>query len=151
MEKREMKISVPKSMIFLMMHFLFYSHAYCGELKEKAKEYSVEPVKVQLSGVIVPRKVWGCPDCAEQPEKHEKVTVYFFILSRPIDVKGNKNDEISSMDFKNVRELEIFDTHTPLEKYLNKRVVLKGTLHEKSAGVEYTDVLFDVESVVSKK
>ncbi len=133
--------------LLLIVFFSIVDMSLCDEKKAgKLKEYSVEPAVVEMSGVIVSKKVWGPPDYGEKPNS-KKVTIYLLKLDEPVDVKGNKADEISTMDFKGVTEVQIFDSKVRVKKFLNKKVVVKGTLHEKSAGAEYTDVLINVKSV----
>lgn len=125
---------------------IFFGLFSIGNSDETTNEYKCLPAIVELSGVLAVERVDGPPDYGEDP-KAPKVDIYVLKLLKPINVKGDLKDLGNSMDFDEVKEIQIFNSDVKFKKYLKKKVTVKASLFERSAGAEYTDVLMTLHSI----
>ncbi len=109
--------------------------------------YKYDPVIVKLSGVVVAQVAYGAPSYGEDPKHDVKFNVYMLKLDKPINVKGDPKSELDTSDFRNVSKIQM-DTEDYMEKYVNKKVVVTGTLYQRNAGLNaYTDVMMTVNEM----
>jgi hypothetical protein len=110
--------------------------------------YPYEPKVVKLTGTVVNVQAHGAPGFGEDAKHDQKVTYYLLKLNKPINVKGNPDSDTNVDDFENVKEMEIeLDTDDSLRTFLNKNVVIEGTLSQRLQGTEITDVLIGIDSI----
>ncbi len=104
-----------------------------------SKEFLTEPKVVELSGEIVKRQFFN-------PNTNKQEDVLVLRVDTPIDVVG---DEFSG-SVKEIKEIQIilfsklFSYKVFKKKYLNHKVIIKGSLFHAHTVHHYTKVLFRV-------
>lgn len=103
------------------------------------------------------RRVYGPPGFGETPDRDQRDTILMLKLPRPITVrpstgvasKGDPNLDI----FRHVHEVQLFfprDLQFDAEKMVGNVVIVSGTLNERVAPSDYTDVWMDITALKPK-
>ena len=121
-----------------------------NNVKKARKEiwYEYEPSDVTLIGELIIKEAYGPPNYGEDP-KHDKKIAYFVIkLDKPINVKGNPQNELNVDSIKGIKEIQLEPMYEiNWKELLGKKVIISGKLHEKIFGSDYTDVLIVVNKI----
>jgi hypothetical protein len=123
------------------------------DLKEKRIGYKFFPSKVVLEGKI--RKMRVFQNAWDEDEKRDPmVDIPILVLENPINVKGtgDKNDLLNQDDVDGVQEIQIDCLGSNFKKLivsLNKKVKVSGTLSTAAQGGDHTEVVLDLEKIIS--
>lgn len=107
-----------------------------------AKEYKTQTKDVMVEGKLIRSKFLN-------PNTNKKEHVFILELARPIDVL---QDEFDGPDF-NVKKLQlvffsrIISYKQVKDRYLNKYVIIRGSLFRPTTVHHYTNVLMNVDSI----
>ncbi len=122
-----------------------FSIIYSTDALPKAFKY--EPEIVRLYGRVVEKTFYGPPGYGENPKADSKEKQYILILKTPIEVDSNVENQIE----KNVHEVTIVAldfTKIPVKKYINKSVMVEGTLFHGFTGHHNTTILITVSKLI---
>lgn len=132
-------------------------------LEATPAHYYYEPKISQLSGRLEYHKFvyagppyWGDgKDFKGNPVPDVMIDVLVFEPDRPIDVEATAISGPDQESFDDVDVIEVggFIGHghdDALDRYVGRHVRIFGYLYERTRGIEYTDVLLAVKSVVPK-
>jgi len=118
---------------------------------EVVKEYYFEPDVSIIEGTLITRMYYGPPNYGEDPETDAKQYPFILQLDEPIDVISLEGD-IHNSDRLQVTEIQVVPNNEEetknLKKYINKRIIIQGTLFEAIFGSHHMDVLIRIEEVL---
>ena len=119
--------------------------------RTKAEEYYFEPSISVIEGQLITRMYYGPPNYGENPDTDSKQYPFILELDKPINVIAEEDDEFNS-DKLEVTEIQVVPMNKEqtqlLEQYINKRVIIQGTLFEAIFGGHHTEVLIQLEKVL---
>jgi hypothetical protein len=114
---------------------------------------SYEPAVVALEGRLT--VVWKCgpPNYGENPNTDAKVRVLILVLSRPANVRGNRQDALNTESVEGIKRIQLnpFNLNTPYKQFIGTKVLVNGTLFHAHTGHHYTKVVMDIHSLKLKK
>lgn len=140
--------------IFLVMILLF-SFPLLGNGGEPNISYQTETV-AELIGRVTIKTGHGPLETGVPFGGGKKISYYILKLIKPINVKGDNNPKsLEQDDYFDVKEVALAlnnskYTRNRFNKYLNKKVTVKGRLYEKTEGWELTNVLMEVSEIKQK-
>ena len=107
------------------------------------------PAVSRLEGKLVKITKYGKPSYGENPETDEKVEVCFLILPVPARVRARTT---SSVNNESITNLSIVQLIFPSElgdyaKYLDKQLVVAGTLVRGYKGDHFADAVMTVKAI----
>ena len=107
------------------------------------------PAVSRLEGKLVKITKYGKPSYGENPETDEKVEVCFLILPVPARVRARTT---SSVNNESITNLSIVQLIFPAElgdyaKYLDKQLVVAGTLVRGYKGDHFADAVMTVKAI----
>ena len=110
---------------------------------------SYYPAVSRLEGRLVKITKYGKPSYGENPETDEKVDVCFLILPVPARVRARAT---SSVNNESITNLSIVQLIFPPElgdyaKYLDKQLVVAGTLVRGYKGDHFADAVMTVKAI----
>jgi hypothetical protein len=110
---------------------------------------SYYPAVSRLEGRLVKITKYGKPSYGENPETDEKVEVCFLILPVPARVRARTT---SSVNNESITNLSIVQLIFPAElgdyaKYLDKQLVVAGTLVRGYKGDHFADAVMTVKAI----
>ena len=110
---------------------------------------SYYPAVSRLEGKLVKITKYGKPSYGENPEIDEKVEVCFMILPVPARVKARSTSSVNNESITNLSFVQLI---FPPEignyaKYLDKQIVVAGTLVRGYKGDHFADVVMTVKAI----
>lgn len=119
--------------------------------RTKSEKYNFEPSVSVVEGKLIRRMYYGPPNYGENPDTDSKQYPFILQLDKPIDVIAEDDDEFNS-DIFEVTEIQVVPMNKEqtelLDQYINKRVLIQGTLFEAIFGGHHTEVLIELEKVL---
>ena len=108
-----------------------------------------EPAIIELRGRVIVERRYGPPNYGENPKSDVRVRVPILVLSKPVNVRGNPQDELNSESVEGIRriQLDFFNLKTPYNQFIGKRVMVTGTLRHAITGHDYTKVVMNLQSI----
>lgn len=119
-----------------------------SEKEDKITWYRYEPAEVVLEGKLILKDYPGPPNYSEDSNS-KKEKCYILQLHTPINIKGDKLDEINSDTYTNVSEIQLVKSNS-MDAIKNKQIKIKGTLFQAHTGHHHTDVLMEVKKIYLK-
>ena len=112
-----------------------------------------EPATIELQGRVIVQWKYGPPNYGENPKTDRKVRVPILLLSKPVNVRGNPQDELNSESVEGIRriQLDFFNLKTSYNQFNGKKVVVTGTLIHAITGHDYTKAVMNLQSIKVKK
>jgi hypothetical protein len=101
---------------------------------------------VKLEGKLVVRVYYGAPNYDKKSRRDHE---YVLVLPKHIDVIGIPGDDFDSESHKNISAIQVV-TDAELKPYLNKTVVINGTLSQAMTGHDHTPVILDIKTIQPK-
>lgn len=122
-----------------------------SESSETEKEYYFEPSVSIIEGKLITRMCYGPPGYGENPSTDAQEHPFILQLDDPIQVIAQEGD-LSNSDRSEVIEIQVVpmnkeDTEI-VKQYINKRIIIQGTLFSAHTGHHHTDVLIQVEKIL---
>ena len=107
------------------------------------------PSVSRLGGKVTKVLKYGKPTYGENPESDEKIEVPILILSTPVRVKARPESSVNNESLTNISFVQlIFPPELgSYAKYLEKEIVVAGTLIRGHRGEHFTDVVMTVKAV----
>lgn len=126
------------TLVFAVSLMAFACDARSGEC------LSYEPAKVKVAGTLTRKMLPGPPEYESIEKGDWPVTYWILRLSKTMCVEEDPDDEINTLDIKDVRKMHLVisaDDYSRYELLLNKKVVVTGVLRHIYARYEQTMVL----------
>jgi Domain of unknown function (DUF4431) len=142
-EKVGVRIAV---MVFLVLTLLLLPQA--GAQQEDWLSYY--PAVARLQGKLTKVSKYGKPTYGENPEKDEKVEVPILILQTPVRVRARLTSSVNNESVTNISFVQLIfprEIDGNYAKYLDKDIVVAGTLVRGHKGDHFTDVVMTVKVV----
>lgn len=118
---------------------------------EDSGRYYFEPNVSIIEGTLITRMYYGPPNYGENPDTDAKQYPFILQLDDPIDVIAQEGDIHNSSIFE-VTEIQVVPMSKEqtelVEQYINKRIMIQGTLFGAIFGGHHTDVLIEVEEIL---
>jgi hypothetical protein len=111
---------------------------------------SYYPAVSRLQGKLTKVSKYGKPTYGENPEKDDKVEVPILILQTPVRIRAQLTSSVNNESVTNVSFVQlIFPSGIDgnYAKYLDKDIVVAGTLVRGHKGEHFTDVVMTVKAV----
>lgn len=110
---------------------------------------SYYPAVSRLEGKLVKITKYGKPSYGENPETDEKVEVCFMILPVPARVKARSTSSVNNESITNLSFVQlIFPPEIgDYAKYLDKQIVVAGTLVRGYKGDHFADMVMTVKAI----
>jgi len=101
---------------------------------------------------LIEKQFYGSPNYGETPETDEKVMVFILKTDDPVNVLAAPNQpdpETADQSVYGITEIQAYTMNKKLNlsKYLNKKVILQGTLMAAISGHHYTKILMEVKQI----
>ena len=113
--------------------------------------YYFEPSVSTIEGKLITRMYYGPPNYGENPDTDAKQYPFILQLYNPIDVIALEDDSFNSDKFE-VTEIQVVPKNKEetelIEQYINKDIVIQGTLFEAIFGGHHTDVLIKIDEIL---
>jgi len=111
---------------------------------------SYYPSVSRLQGKLTKVSKYGKPSYGENPAKDEKVEVAILILPTPIRIRARSTSSVNNESVTNVSFVQLIfpaEVDGNYSKYLDKDIVVAGTLVRGRTGEHFTDVVMTVKAV----
>jgi uncharacterized protein DUF4431 len=111
---------------------------------------SYYPSVSRLQGRLTKIFKYGKPTYGENPEKDEKVEVPVLILQTPVRVRARTSSSVNNESLTNVSFVQLIfppEVGANYAKYLDKDIVVAGTLVRGHTGDHFTDLVMTVKAV----
>lgn len=111
---------------------------------------SYSPAVSRLQGKLTKVSKYGKPTYGENPEKDEKVEVPILILQTPVRIRARLTSSVNNESVTNVSFVQLIfprEIDGNYAKYLDKDIVVAGTLVRGHKGEHFTDVVMTVKAV----
>ena len=110
---------------------------------------SYYPAVSRLEGKLVKITKYGKPSYGENPEMDEKVEVCFLILPVPARVKARSTSSVNNESITNLSFVQlIFPSEIgDYAKYLDKQIVVAGTLVRGYKGDHFAEAVMTVKAI----
>jgi len=110
---------------------------------------SYYPSVSRLYGKLIKVTKYGKPSYGENPEKDEKVEVLILILQTPVRIKARSSSSVNNESLTNVSFVQlIFPPEVgDYSKYLEKDILVAGTLVRGHTGDHFTDAVMTVKAI----
>jgi hypothetical protein len=111
---------------------------------------SYYPSVSRLQGKLTKVSKYGKPSYGENPDKDEKVEVAILILPTPIRIRARSTSSVNNESATNVSFVQLIfpaEVDGTYSKYLDKDIVVAGTLVRGRTGEHFTDVVMTVKAV----
>ena len=123
----------------------------CSVSTKEDQDYKFEPNLSIVEGTLITRMYYGQPGYGEDPENDAKEYPYILQLDKPINVKAQEGDTMNSDKF-DVKEIQVVplgeEDLKSVDKYLDKRIKIEGTLFSALTGHHHTEVLIEVKRIL---
>lgn len=127
---------------YIVCYILFLSNLI------KAQIESTQNLNIQtFKGIITKERFWGPPNYGEDTLTDKKEIVPVITLDVVITIPSGSGRNASE---KLVKKLQVVTTKS-LDGFLNKNVILTGTLFEAQSGHHYTNYLIDLIEIIAGK
>lgn len=105
------------------------------------------PETVTVEGLLEENTGFGKNTSGGDAKSDNKETYYGFWISKPLDIIAT-DDQIKSgtITEKNVDHIQLTGNEKELQKLLNKKVLVVGTLYHQKGEHQFTKVLLEVKS-----
>lgn len=114
-------------------------------------DYYFEPSVSTIEGKLITRMYYGPPNYGENPDTDAKQYPFILQLDNPIHVIALEDDGVNSDKFE-VTEIQVVPKNKEetelIKQYINKVIVIQGTLFEAIFGGHHTDVLIYVDEIL---
>lgn len=134
----------------LLIFTIVFGFSTCSN-NTKNDEYNFQPSVSVVEGKLITRMYYGPPNYGENPETDSKQYPFILQLDKPIDVIAEEDDEFNS-DKLGITEIQVVPMNKEqtelLDQYINKRVIIQGTLFEAIFGGHHREVLIEVEKIL---
>jgi Domain of unknown function (DUF4431) len=135
----------------LFMLVIFVCLSSCNTFQRSSAEswLQYEPSVVELQGNLTEVDEFGPPNFGENPNLDTKVRVPILVLSEPINVRGDPASQLNAESFKGIRDIQLIFSGgaAAYSAFIDRHVVVKGTLFRAESGHHYTDVVLDVTEI----
>jgi len=114
---------------------------------------AAQPDIVQLSGLLTLQSFYGPPNYGEEPETDSVEIVPILELDQPTDLSvmsDARDGNRSTRTYSDVTRIELaapIDLH--ISGFLGHKLIVEGVLFSAFTGHHHTDVLMDVQKIVS--
>jgi hypothetical protein len=111
---------------------------------------SYYPAVSRLQGKLTKVFKYGKPTYGENLEKDEKVEVPILILQTPVRIRARSTSSVNNESVTNVSFVQLIfpsEVDGNYAKYLDKDIVVAGTLVRGYKGEHFTDVVMTVKAV----
>lgn len=110
---------------------------------------SYYPAVSRLEGKLVKVTKYGKPSYGETPETDEKVEVYFLILPVPARVKARSTSSVNNESTTNLSFVQLIfpPEMSDYAKYLEKQIVVAGTLVRGYKGDHFAEAVMTVKAI----
>lgn len=126
-------------------------HEFSQENVEAEKEYYFEPSVSTIEGILITRMYYGPPGYGENPDTDAQEHPFILQLDDPIQVIAQEGD-INNSDRSEVTEIQVVPMNQEdielVNQYIDKRIIIQGTLFLAHTGHHHTDVLMQVEKIL---
>jgi len=138
------------TLLSMSIVYLFTSHTFVSAQQSDWLPY--EPTVVQIEGKLLKVIKYGPPGYGENPKRDIKYEVPILLTSEPVRVKGNLSNPKSQADLTNVSFIQLVFPKSSgnYRRYLDKEIVVEGTLFRAETGGHYTDLLMNVQTIRAK-
>ena len=134
-----------------------FSASTLGFSGESGVAYHYFPAIVELKGTLCSDTKLGPPGYGETPDQDARVKISVLKLDRPINVNANPDNKLGDTadtgSFSNLKFIQLFwDKGTDLkhpELLLDKHIVVRGSLEEALAPMQFTTVTMSVSAFVA--
>jgi hypothetical protein len=127
------------------MLFLFFLGLANSSASMPCLHYGGGPVT--LTGKVEFKIFYGPPNYGENPETDSRETQAILLLSEPICVHANPGNTEESEQNQTEVTLVPYNNEN-LEDYMEKEIIVQGTLYHAHTGHHHTPVLMEIESIV---
>jgi hypothetical protein len=111
---------------------------------------SYYPAVSRLQGKLTKVFKYGKPTYGENPEKDEKVEVPILILQTPVRIRARPTSSVNNESLTNVSFVQLVfpaEVVGNYANYLDKDIVVAGTLVRGHKGEHFTDAVMTVKAV----
>jgi uncharacterized protein DUF4431 len=111
---------------------------------------SYYPSVSRLQGKLTKVFKYGKPTYGDNPEKDEKVEVPILIVQTPVRVRARTSSSVNNESLTNVSFVQLIfppEVGANYAKYLDKDIVVAGTLARGNKGDHFTEVIMTVKAV----
>ena len=111
---------------------------------------SYYPAVSRLQGKLTKVSKYGKPSYGDNPDKDEKVEVAILILPTPIRIRARTTSSVNNESVTNVSFVQLIfpaEVDGNYSKYLDKDIVVAGTLVRGRTGEHFTDVVMTIKAV----
>ncbi len=137
--------------LLMVAALLLTSYAGTQTARREKDWLSYEPAVVQLEGKLTIVMYYGPPNYGENPETDAKEMTPILVLPRPVNVRGDPNDELNSESVEGVKQVQLVFYERPAYRQLvGRQVVVKGTLFHSHTAHHHTPVLMTVTEIRKK-
>lgn len=103
---------------------------------------------VRLSGILTQKRKFGPPGYGETPKRDQKLTILILRLTEGLDVCGDTAaGELPLIRGVNAIQLTGRVDSVRLKPLIGHELTVYGTLHHKTWGTDFTDILIRVDSI----
>lgn len=112
--------------------------------------FKYEPEVVELTGKVERVVFPGPPNYESVKDGDRPESYYVLFLPKSVCVQGDPKDEMNSETEKNIKSMQlIISDYKKYRPLLGKKVTVKGTLMHAITGHHHTNVLLEVESMIT--
>ncbi len=116
-----------------------------------ADTYKFEPSVATLVGQLVKKEFYGPPGYGEDPKIDSKESAAILLLSSPIKVFAEKDDQFNETR-DNIKEVQLINIkRIALSNFFQKKVKVTGKLTSAITGHHHTDVLIEIDEIQLQK
>ena len=140
------RCSLPALAIIGILLFVSETSPQQNQLQDWLSYY---PAVSRLEGKLVKITKYGKPTYGENPETDEKVEVCFLILPVPARVKARSSSSVNNESITNLSFVQlIFPPEiSDYAKYLEKQIVVAGTLVRGYKGEHFAEAVMTVKAI----
>jgi len=133
----------------IVIGVLLFSSETTPQQKQPQEWLSYYPSVSRLEGKLVKITKYGKPSYGENPESDEKVEVCFLILETPLRVKARSTSSVNNESLTNASFVQlIFPPEIgDYSKYVDKHIVVAGTLARGYKGEHFGEVVMTVKAI----
>lgn len=129
--------------------FLALAALPCDVPAQEQEWLASNPSVARLQGKLIKVRKFGRPSYGENPDKDETIDVPILILQSPVRVKARSASSVNNESLTNISFVQaIFSSemNKSYAEYLDKRIVLAGTLDRGHKGEHFTDMVMQVKA-----
>src|SRR5574341_695482 len=127
--------------ILIISSLLAFQFAYAADT------FKFEPAVVTLTGKLVKKEFFGPPGYGEDPKKDSKEQAAILVLTRPIRVVAEEDDQFNETR-DNINEVQLINVKgIALSKFFQNKVKVTGKLSSAITGHHHTAVLIEIDDI----